>query len=97
MNPVALFHWPIKAYAEDGSGSGSDSWDVLSHQVSVEPVDDPGIDNSHMAIAISKGLMPWKVGRSETRQGDDSPRRRRREFLEGGWGSIDWIDVYRQK
>ncbi|WP_041434930.1 hypothetical protein [Synechococcus sp. CC9605] len=24
-------------------------------------------------------------------------RRRTREFLEGGWGSIDWIDLYGQK
>ena len=24
-------------------------------------------------------------------------RRRCREFLEGDWGSIDWIEVYRQK
>ena len=24
-------------------------------------------------------------------------RRRCREFLEGGWGSIDWIDLYYQK
>ena len=24
-------------------------------------------------------------------------RRRCREFLEGGWGSIDWIEVYGQR
>ncbi|WP_041434944.1 hypothetical protein [Synechococcus sp. CC9605] len=24
-------------------------------------------------------------------------RRRCRKFLEGGWGSIDWIDLYGQK
>nr|WP_170951272.1 hypothetical protein [Synechococcus sp. UW106] len=24
-------------------------------------------------------------------------RRRCREFLEGGWGSIDWIEVYEKK
>ena len=24
-------------------------------------------------------------------------RRRCREFLEGGWGAIDWIDLYGQK
>ena len=24
-------------------------------------------------------------------------RRRCREFLEGGWGSIDWVDVYGEK
>lgn len=56
----------------------------MSHQVSVELVDDPGIDNSHMAIAISKGMTPWKVGRSETLPGDDNARRRCREFLKGG-------------
>ena len=27
----------------------------------------------------------------------DAARRRCREFLEGGWGSIDWIEVYGQK
>ena len=73
MNPVALFHWPINACAKDGSGIGSDPWNDLSHQVSIEPVDDLGIGNSHMpdttakmAIAMSKGLRPWKVGWSET-------------------------------
>ena len=76
----------------------------MVHQVSVDPIDDPGVDNSHMAeantymaIAISKGLTPLKVGRSETRQGDDNTRRRCREFLEESWGSIDWMDVYGQK
>ena len=24
-------------------------------------------------------------------------RRRCREFLEGGWGSVDWVEVYGQK
>ena len=49
------------------------------------------------AIANIKSLTPWKVGLSETRPGDDNARSRCREFLKGGWGLIDWIDVYRQK
>ena len=35
--------------------------------------------------------------RNHSEQENCIARRRCREFLEGGWGSIDWIEVYGQK
>jgi len=43
---------------------------------------------AYMTIAISKGLSPWKVGWSETWQGDNNARRRCREFLKGEWARL---------
>ena len=34
---------------------------------------------------------------NHTQAENDAARRSCREFLEGGWGSIDWIEVYGQK
>ena len=35
--------------------------------------------------------------RNHSEQENCAARRRTRELLEGGWGSIDWIEVYGQK
>ena len=35
--------------------------------------------------------------RNHSEQENCAARRRCRELLEGGWGSIDWIEVYGQK
>ena len=38
-------------------------WNLTFKPGKAEPMDD---DNSHMAIAITRGLKPWKVASSET-------------------------------
>ena len=35
--------------------------------------------------------------RNHSEQENFEARRRTRELLEGGWGSIDWIDLYGEK
>jgi len=35
--------------------------------------------------------------RNHSEQENCIARKRCREFLEGGWGSVDWIEVYGQK
>lgn len=35
--------------------------------------------------------------RNHSEQENCVARRRCREFLEGGWGSVDWIELYGQK
>ena len=49
--------------------------------------------------------FPWMAlqeqvelqARNHSERENCAARRRCREFLEGGWGSIDWIDLYGQK
>ena len=57
------------------------------------------IEDDLLANARWSGLKQQQEleARNHSERENCIARKRCREFLEGGWGSIDWIDLYGQK
>ena len=57
------------------------------------------IEDDLLANARCSGLRQQAEleARNHSERENCEARRRTRELLEGGWGSIDWIDLYGQK
>ena len=57
------------------------------------------IEDDLLANARWSGLRQQAEleARNHSERENCEARRRTRELLEGGWGSIDWIDLYGQK